>query len=278
MRPRMFSLMVAFAAVLATSTVTGTPTQATLAPSVTRSVAATQTSQDWLIGQGMLDKLIQAQPATTAWFYNTPNAYDLSAAPAGYATTNVVDFTSYAAFQKQVRSLSAGTWVQYDNEAWTATPLVEQQKPVTYMRAFAALAHRHGLKVIETPARDLMTVPGAVCKQQPGETIDAAYLRCGLPAAAQYANAFDVQAQADQGSLPAYTSLVAAAATQFHHLNPAAPVLSGLSTDRGASATTLYNCWAATHTLVQGFWLNTQTASVPVALAALDAIKTNSQQ
>lgn len=270
------TLTAAFVAVLTTSAIYATPSQA--ASSGSRPVASTQTSQDWLVGQGMLDKLNQAQPATAAWFYNTPSAYDLSAAPTGYATTNVVDFTSYAAFQQHVRSLHTGTWVQYDNEAWAATPLVEQQKPVTYMRAFAQLAHRHGLKVIEAPARDLMSVPGAVCTQRSGETIDAAYLRCGIPAAARYADIFDVQAQADQGSLTAYTSLVAAAAQQFRRFNSSAPILAGLSTDRGASATTLYNCWAATHASVQGFWLNTQTASIPVAVAALDAIKTTSLQ
>lgn len=239
----------------------------------TTPTAAAQTGQHWMIGQGMLPPLAKTSPATTSWFYNTPNAFSINTAMAGYSTNTVMDFTSYATFQSQVATIPAGTWVQYDNEAWTKTPLNEQQNPALYMREFATLAHQHNLLVSETPAMDLVNVAGSVCSKQSGETMAHAYLRCQIPADAQYANMFDIQAQSEQGSVTAYSGLVHEAAKQFHSANPSGVVLAGLTTDRGASATVLFNCWRAVNGAVGGFWLNTQTATLPVAAAALTQIQ-----
>ena len=58
----------------------------------------------------------------------------------------------------------------YDPEYWAATPVNEQQNPALYMQEFGQLAHANGLKVIETPGRDLGLVPGSACPQTPSET------------------------------------------------------------------------------------------------------------
>jgi hypothetical protein len=47
------------------------------------------------------------------------------------------------------------------------TPAAEQQNPVKYLGLFASLAHQHGYKVIETPARDLGNRASPVREHRP---------------------------------------------------------------------------------------------------------------
>ncbi len=90
-----------------------------------------------------------------------------------YATTPVLDFTSYAQFSSDI---AAGAikypykWVMYDPEDWSQTPGGEQDNPVKYMESFGKLAHAHGLKVVEAPAMDPCSVSGTAYPRKSGET------------------------------------------------------------------------------------------------------------
>ncbi len=89
-----------------------------------------------------IQSLSQTDSATAAHFFNTSTAYGAGASPvktpvqAGYATTPVPDYTSYAQFSSDVSSGAITypyKWVMYDPEDWAQTPVNEQQDPVKYM-------------------------------------------------------------------------------------------------------------------------------------------------
>jgi hypothetical protein len=238
-------------------------------------VSTPATGQRWMIERAMLSQLASSDPTAAASFFNTPQAFVFGKSHIGYAATSIVYYSAYASLAK---ALSGGTlpagvqWVLYDNEDWSATPLVEQQHPAYYMRAFASLAHAHGLLVVETPARDLMNTPGADCTRQRGETLDQAYIRCQIPADARYADIFEVQAQADEGNAPEYAWLVGAARDQVLGVNRATTVMAGLTTDRGFSVAQIVACWQAARPIVKGFWMNTTTTTVALAGQVLDSV------
>lgn len=230
----------------------------------------------WLMTSDHLSALYAQDPQTATWFFNTPNSFSMGDAVTGLNATVVKGYKSYSAFAGDVANNqipASVKWVQYDNESWNLTPTVEAQHPAKYMQEFAQLAHQHGLKVIETPARDLMVVSGADCRSQSGETSEAAYIRCGIAADAQYADIYEIQAQALQPSVTAYQNFVTAALAQLRTKNPTMPVLAGLTTDRGDSANVIYANWQATHNQVSGYWMNTTTPTFPVAKTVLDTIR-----
>lgn len=227
----------------------------------------------WLTGSGSLTQIAAISRRDARHFFNSSRSFVIGHAVSGYAAANVADFKSYVAFGKAVGHLSRGRWVLYDNEHWSSTPVDEQRHPATYMRKFARLAHQHGLKVIEAPARDLMSVPGGDCTRQQGQTTDKAYLACGLARDARHADIYEIQAQADQPSESTYARFVKAARRQALAANPHLVLLAGLTTDRGGSAAQIFACWKATHALVAGYWMNTNAGTVRVATDALTRIR-----
>lgn len=230
----------------------------------------------WLMVSGDLSMLMSQDPQSAKWFFNTPNAFSMGSSVVGLSATTVKNYKSYAQFSSDISNNvipSTTKWVMYDNESWDLTPLTESQNPIHYMQAFAQLAHQHGLKVIETPARDLMQVKGGNCTVKSGETIEVAYIRCGIAADAKYADVYEIQAQALQPNVTAYKNFVAAAITQAKAKNPNITVMAGLTTDRGDSANQIYANWQATHTQVSGYWMNTTIQTFPVAKTVLDTIR-----
>jgi hypothetical protein len=208
-------------------------------------------------------------------FSNTPAALAIKTAEPGYAATPMINYKSYAQFASDVAAdaLPAGTWVMYDNEDWTYTPIAEQQQPAKYMKSFATLAHLNGLKVIEVPARDLVNVTGASCVKKSSETLDAAYLRCQLPADGRYADIFSIQSQGDQADVADYQGIVKAAATQVRAVTPSIGLMAGLTTDRGDTPAEVVAAWQATHPIVSAYWMNTTSDTVTTAEQALDQIR-----
>ncbi len=72
---------------------------------------------------------------------------------------------------------------------------------------------RNGIAI--TPHLSLMQVHGAACAAMAGETIDAAYLRCGIQTAtARAADIVEVQAQFLETDPDAYERFVADSAAQ----------------------------------------------------------------
>lgn len=249
--------------------------------------AGTSPAGWWMIQGANLQKLAARDPVTVDAVMNFPTTFALGnpsrrqdQVPVGSTATATVVFRSYAHFRADLLShrLSAPIRaVVYDPEKWSYTPIGEQLHPRRAMRAFAALARAAHLRVVEAPARDLVTVPGARCVRAHQETVDAAYLRCGLVrVAAEVSDAVDVQAQADQPNPLQYARVVDAAATQARRSNPSVVVLSGLTTMRqGDTAENMLADAIAVRAVVNGYWLNmhgTDPAELDMATAFLDLL------
>jgi hypothetical protein len=178
--------------------------------------------------------------------------------PAG--TETAMAWASEAAF---AADLAAGRIPQtvrvvlYDPEGWDATPLSERRDPATAMRAFGELARSNGFVAVITPHPSLVAVPGGACVIAEGESTEAAYLRCGIQAAAaRYADVVEVQGQYLETDVAAYRGFVSAAAQQARTANPAVTVLSGISTNFTDDPAVLYTAWRSVLDVVDGHYLN----------------------
>jgi hypothetical protein len=209
-------------------------------------VANAATKPAWFMTAGNIQSLSQTDSATAAHFFNTSTAYGAGASlvqtpvQAGYATTPVLDFTSYAQFSSDIASGAIKypyKWVMYDPEDWSQTPVDEQDNPVKYMEAFGTLAHAHGLKVVEAPAMDLCSVTGTAYPRQSGETCSQWYTRVNMAgAAAKDGNIYILQDESNIPNLSVYDSLYTSSASQARVANSAAKVYSEVSTANGTVA------------------------------------------
>jgi len=170
-------------------------------------------------------------------------------------------FTSFAALSSAVRDrwLPLGTRaLLYDNEHWEYTPLNEQRAVGKYQMLAVGIAHAHGLKLIVSPALDLVAVLAPTSKLSWPEM----YLRLGLPqqAARSGADVLDLQAQSLEGNPAVYASFVARATAQAKAVNPRLLVLAGLSTGPSGvqvSSSTLPAAIRAVRSVpISGFWMN----------------------
>jgi hypothetical protein len=159
--------------------------------------------------------------------------------------------------------------VLYDPEGWLATPPMERRSPVPAMLAFGAVARAHGYLPVITPHPSLMQVQGATCAAMTGETIEAAYLRCGIQAAAaRAADIVEVQAQFLETDPDAYARFVADAAAQARLVNPGVQVISGISTTFTEDPQVLFAAWRSVRGVVDGHYLNVPNGVRPnVAIA-----------
>jgi hypothetical protein len=116
-----------------------------------------------------------------------------------------------------------------------------------------------------------MAVHGAVCGVLGGESLESAYLRCGIQAmAARAADIVEVQAQYLETDPGAYAGFVAAAAAQARQANPNVLVLSGISTSFTEDPDVLMAAWRSVHGVVDGHYLNVPQGlrpSIAVAFA-----------
>ena len=164
--------------------------------------------------------------------------------------------------------------VSDDLESWTITPREERHDPITAMQSFAQIAHDNGLRPILVPGRDLMRVPNAVCTQ-PHYTISQAYLTCGLPAAAQYAPVFVIQAAAVETDLTALTQLVQQGAQQARAANPKVQVYATLSVSPNGATVgygAVVKAAQAIAPYVDGFSMNNVRPSDPRMIGFLQAL------
>ncbi len=169
-------------------------------------------------------------------------------------------FTSYAALDG---AFTAGwlpgpfSTIIFDLEAWDATPLNEQQHPGYWEHKAAALVHKHGMRIVNTPARDLAKAAGR------GD-LGGWYLetsQAGMAAAG--ADAVVIQSQPVERNPGQYQSFVTKAAAQARAANPDVLVLAGLSTTTRCQVyppPTTAQLVAAYESVfpsvVAGFWLN----------------------
>lgn len=150
----------------------------------------------WIVARSAIDLVDGAGgTALTAAAFDNPGTHEIGQVAAGWTSLRTTTLASYAAFAGQAATLSAGSWVMYDNEHWSFTPVAEQTDPAGYMARFVTLAHQHQLRVILTPALDLAIAMNCDVRTDPAwrNYLD----NCRLPAAAAAAHpdAFEIQAQ-----------------------------------------------------------------------------------
>ena len=204
------------------------------------------TKPAWFMTAGNIQSLSQTDSPTASHFFNTASAYGAGASlvqtpvQAGYATTPVLGYSSYAKFSSDVKNGAikySYKWVMYDPEDWSQTPVGEQQNPVKYMELFGQLAHAHGLKVVEAPAMDLCSVSGTLLPRNSGETCAQWFARVNIAGgAAADGNIFVLQDESNTGNLSVYDSLYTTAAAEAHSANSAVSVYSEVSTANGTVA------------------------------------------
>ena len=155
--------------------------------------ASAATTTNWIMTGWNIHQLDQLKPAIASHFFNTPGSYatgpNAATSPVsdGFTTSGVLAYTSYAQFAADIASHAIAptySWVMYDPEYWSATPLNEQQNPAQYMQEFGQLAHANGLKVIRPPAATWAWSPAPPARKTPGENLDHWFLRCNIPGAA----------------------------------------------------------------------------------------------
>jgi len=244
-----------------------------LASLASGSAGAATAPRNW-IGTGWNVHLTyQADAATTKHFFNSATSFgtgpSTGANPVtdGFSTSATLYYSSYAQFQSDLNSGAITypyKWVMYDPEGWANTPVAEQQNPVKYLGLFASLAHQHGYKVIETPARDLGNV-ATVCplNTQTGENLDQWYVRCKIAAAAAAADVYVLQDQVNTTNVTEYQWLFNQARSQALAANSAVLVDAEVSTNYG----TADQMAAAAKSVpsASGFYLSTTTAGITQA-------------
>ena len=204
------------------------------------------------------------------------------AAPTSQAAPTLI-YRSLARFRSDVanhRIDSRILAVVYDPESWLDTPLVERQYPGRAIRRFGELAHQIGYRFIAAPGRDLMLVPGASCQKRVGETLDQAYLRCGIAGtSALVSDAVVIQSQADEADPSRMLALVKAAAAQARAARAGVRVYATVSSESPCGAevtqTTMETAFATVDAEVDGFWVNvfpSQPGDLELSAAALRSL------
>lgn len=216
-----------------------------------------------MINQNAFHMLEAVAPAQVRYAFKDENLFVLGRP--GHITRvgqAVAVFQSYAALRSAIRAhriASTTHWVMYDNERWPATTRNEQQHPWRYEALFAALAHRHGYRVILAPGQDL--VFGFGWSRPRGTPTWRRYLSLHLPAvSARAADIYEIQAQANE--LPTFRPsglfrrLVRAAVAQARAANHHVAIFAGLSTRRARTPGQMSHDFVAARNLVAGYWLN----------------------
>jgi hypothetical protein len=205
--------------------------------------ASAATKPAWFMTASNVQTLSQADSATASHFFNTASSYGAGASlvktpvQAGYATTPVLNYTSYAQFSSDIAGGAIKypyKWVMYDPENWASTPAAEAQDPVKYLKMFGQLAHVHGLKVAEAPSLDLCSASGTLYPRQAGESCVQWYGRVNIAgAAATGSDIYVLQDESNTANLSQYDSLYTSSAAQARAANSAVKVYSEVSTANG---------------------------------------------
>jgi hypothetical protein len=205
--------------------------------------ASAATKPAWFMTAANVQSLSKIDSATASHFFDTASSYGAGASliktpvQAGYDTTPVLNYTSYAQFSSDIASGAIKypyKWVMYDPENWASTPAAEAQDPVKYLKQFGQLAHAHGLKVAAAPSLDLCSASGSLYPRKSGETCLQWYTRVNIAgAAATGSDIYILQDESNTTNLSQYMSLYASSASQAKAANSAVKVYSEVSTANG---------------------------------------------
>jgi len=225
-------------------------------PLTVRSSPGPPDGQAWIATLATIRRLRDLDAGVVAQFFDRPTSFALG----GYG--DAVNGASWASEAQFEADLAAGAIppdtraVMYDPERWADTPEAEQRDPVAAIQAFATAARAAGYDVIVTPHPNLVGVPGAVCGPRPSESLEDAFLRCGITAAAaRVADVVEVQAQYLEADPVRYADVVGRATEQARDANPSTLVISGLSTRFAPTARTLVDAWTAVRDMVDGHYM-----------------------
>jgi hypothetical protein len=213
--------------------------------------------QVWIATTPTLAHLRAFDPEASALFFDRPSSFVLGGA--GTVAIAARAWSDEATFEGD---LAAGTippevrYVMYDPEGWASTPRGERRHPIAAMRAFSRAARAAGYGVIITPHPNLVDVQHAECRRGENEKTSAAYVRCGIgAAAARLSDVVEIQAQWLEWDPPAYRAFVESAAAQARAANSNVVVLAGLSTRFASEPSNLLDAWDAVSDVVDGHYL-----------------------
>ena len=129
-----------------------------------------------------------------------------------------------------------------DGEHWAFTPVNEQQDPARYYPLAAQLAHAHHLRLVATPALNLVTAI------EPGFKGNVAqeFLRLGIAgAAARNADVYEIQAQGSEMNGQWFDDLVSEASARRRAPTRMSRFMSGISTNPRGQVVTVDQLFTA---------------------------------
>ena len=255
----------------------GEPTVSTKVPTTAARPAAplyplpaalgASTKPYWLLEKFSISPLLQAglSQSMLQSYFNNPHTFviikstDPSKDPLLPDANYVMDFHDYQQIAGAIASGSIPSYVKlllYDDEKWSSTPVPQQQQPFAYEAQAEALAHRHGLGLIFTPAANLSVM---LSTAYTNATKYLGYTSLGIASqAAPHADVLEIQAQQDEGT-SGFGGFVSSSVHQAQGANPHALILVGLTTSAPNQIITpqlLVNDYTTTRPLVSGYWLN----------------------
>jgi hypothetical protein len=218
----------------------------------------------WIIGSPTLSNLLAYDTAgVVRRALDHPTTYLIVSrgvsVPSGWSVTPTQSFTDANELVKAVDTgalqLGVGA-VVLDIESWQFTPAAQRQDPgAAYTRA-ATVAHAHGLKLLATPAMNLVSDMG----RQPNETVSDAYLRLRVAAlAGAHADVFEMQSQGLEFDPQRFAALLKSVEAQVRAVNPSVVFFGGVSTNPSGRKATPEQMLAAVQAAgptVNGYWLN----------------------
>lgn len=212
-------------------------------------------SMVWLLGASGLAKLARAAggDALIAGPLNQPTTWVMGESPFMPArATRLWNATNIA----RLRAMPKGANVVLDIENWPLTPRWQRLHPVEAYRKASQLARRRDLKIIATPATDLVrSVRPLYRGNMYLEFVKLQLARKIAP----YAQIYEIQAQNAEANSVLYRKFVAEIAAQVRSVDPRATLLAGLTTNpsgKPESVAVLYRDIDLTRGIVSGYWLN----------------------
>jgi len=220
----------------------------------------------WIVGDWAIADMENAglSPTLVSYFFDNPKTYLIvhpgeARIDAGLpSAVRVERFTSFATMQATISAgqlMQGVTAVMYDSEAWSFTPVNEQNSPAQYAAQAEALAHQYHLLLIFTPAVNLANLSPA---SNSSNDKYGNYLAENMGADSRSSDVFDIQSQQAEGT-PQFTSFVTQAVGQARAANPNAVIMAGIGPNpdgRPVTSGQILDAVQAIRSQVSGFWLN----------------------
>jgi hypothetical protein len=226
-------------------------------------------SLHWIISEGAIARLLSIpnSEAVVRKAFDNPRTWMMVGSKPqadfqNWRCQRVLSFKSYADMKKHLSGPApAGIWgVLYDPEAWEFTPDEERRDLPRYTAEAARLAHSKGLKLIVTPATNLVR---ALTPPRPDRNFRNSVEDLGriklAGRVAPAADVYEIQSQGAENDRELFLTYVKQEAAQVRAANPKAILLGGLSTNPHGLQVTAEQVFQEvldTIHLVEGYWMN----------------------